>query len=94
MSLEVLYCLLMYNSSSIQSDKSGGRIFPHLISEGAKGGAFELYISYPTHREEWGTMHPDRGARFLDTWSRGVAPKTRGSGIASDPATPLGCRTE
>ena len=38
-------------------------------------------------------MHPDRGARFLATWSRGVAPKTRGSGIASDPATPLGCRT-
>ena len=39
-------------------------------------------------------MHPDRGARFLATWSRGVAPKTRGSGIASDPATPLGCRTD
>ena len=38
-------------------------------------------------------MHPDRGARFLAPWSRGVAPTTRGSGIACDPATPLGCRT-
>ena len=34
------------------------------------------------------------GARFLATRSRGVAPMTRGSGIVSDPATPLGCRTD
>ena len=33
------------------------------------------------------------GARFLATWSRGVAPKTRGSAIVCYPTTPLGCRT-
>ena len=33
------------------------------------------------------------GARFLVTWSRGVAPKTRGPGNASNPATPPECRT-
>ena len=39
-------------------------------------------------------MHPDRGTRFLATWSRGVAPMTRGPGIASNPSTPPGCRTD
>ena len=39
-------------------------------------------------------LHPGRGARFLATWSRGAAPKTRGPGIANDPSTPPGCRTD
>ena len=43
-----------------------------------RGDAFDLYISYSTHREEWGTKHPDRGARFLARMSRGAAPKTPG----------------
>ena len=34
------------------------------------------------------------GCPLLSHRSRGVAPMTRGSGIASDPATPLGCRTD
>ena len=40
--------------------------------------AFNLYIRHSTHREEWGTKHPDRGARFLARMSRGAAPKTPG----------------
>ena len=32
-----------------------------------------------------GNEAPLAGARFLATWSRGVAPKTRGSGITYDP---------
>ena len=44
----------------------------------ARGDAFDLYISHSTHCEEWGTKHPDRGARFLARMSRGAAPKTTG----------------
>ena len=54
-------------------------------TETSRGDAFEPCRSYSTHSEEWKTMHPDRGARFLATWSRGVAPMTRGPGIAYDP---------
>ena len=63
-------------------------------TETSMGDAFEPCRSYSTHSEEWKTMHPDRGARFLATWSRGVAPMTRGPGIASNPSTPPGCRTD
>ena len=63
-------------------------------TETSRGDAFEPCRSYSTHSEEWKTMHPDRGARFLATWSRGVAPMTRGPGIASNPSTPPGCRTD
>ena len=77
----------------IQEVDKMGRLFalPPAVSdktETSRGDAFEPCRSYSTHSEEWKTMHPDRGARFLATWSRGVAPMTRGPGIASnrDPA--------
>ena len=37
---------------------------------------------------------PRQGCPLFSPGSRGVAPTTRGSGVASDPATPLGCRTD
>ena len=79
-------------------DKKGRLVaLPPAVSdktETSRGDAFEPCRSYSTHSEEWKTMHPDRGARFLATWSRGVAPMTRGPGIASNPSTPPGCRTD
>ena len=38
-------------------------VIPKCITliEVCRGDAFELYICHPTHREEWGTKHPDWG---------------------------------
>ena len=49
----------------------------------------------PKDEDPPAAWHPDRGARFLDRMSRGVAPKTPGyQWIPLSPTTPLGCRTD
>ena len=58
-----------------------------------RGVAFERHRSHSSNCEEWGTKHPLWVPVFLVTWSRDVAPMTRGPGNASNPATPPGCRT-
>ena len=55
-----------------------------------RGNAFERHRSHSSNCEEWGTKHPLWVPVFLATWSRGVAPKTRGPDNASSPATPPG----
>ena len=53
-------------------------------------------MSHLTHCEEWGTRHPDRGARCLDRVSRRGASPDVDPGIARSkkiPTTPPGCRT-
>ena len=89
--------LLLILRRIFEGDKKGAWSLYRLLSVTElrpRGDAFEPCRSYSTHSEEWKTMHPDRGARFLATWSRGVAPMTRGPGIASNPSTPPGCRTD
>ena len=44
----------------------------------SRGDAFKWYRNHSTHCEEWGTKHPDRGARFLARVSRHEVPKTAG----------------
>ena len=46
------------------------------------GDAFEWYTGHSIHCEEWGAKHPLRGP-LLGLLSRGIAPKTRESGIAN-----------
>ena len=49
----------------------------------------------PKDEDPPAAWHPDRGTRFLDRMSRGVAPKTPGyQWIPLSPTTPLGCRTD
>ena len=49
-----------------------------------RGDAFEWYGGYSSHHKGWVAKHPLAGARSIATWSRGVAPKTRGPGIVYD----------
>ena len=56
--------------------------------------AHEWHRSHSSHPEGVEAEAPLVGARFLAPGRGGVAPTTRGSGIANDPTTPLGCRTD